>query len=62
MALGEIRRHYRIEALTTAAEMIEQHAGTDAMLHLPEAEADVFAQECQKIADKLKLMAKSLGM
>lgn len=56
MALGEIRKHYRAEALEVAAELIRQYSeqgGMDAMSHLPEQEQSVFSQECQKLANKL---------
>ena len=48
MALKETRRYYRIE-------------GTDAMIHLPENQADIFDQECRKLVEKLNLMADKLG-
>ncbi|WP_445769011.1 hypothetical protein [Rheinheimera sp.] len=53
MALDETRKHYRAEALETAAELIRQHGGTDAMDHLPEAEQVIFDEECKKLADAL---------
>lgn len=58
MALGEIRKHYRAEALETAAELVRQHGGTDAMEHLPEAERVIFDEECKKLADALDMKAK----
>jgi hypothetical protein len=61
MALGETRRYYRMEALTVAAELIRQHGGTNAMDNLPEAEADVFNQECHKLAEQLEAKADKLG-
>ena len=61
MALGEIRKHYRMEALTTAAALIEQHGGTEAMIDLPEDEAEIFDQECRKLAERLNNMADKLG-
>jgi len=53
MSLGSTRKHYRAEALSTAAELIRQHGGTDAMLQLPESEQVIFDQECRRLADKL---------
>jgi hypothetical protein len=50
-----------MEALTVAAELIRQHGGTEAMAHLPEAEVEVFDQECRKLADWLDAKAVKLG-
>ncbi|WP_026960521.1 hypothetical protein [Aliagarivorans taiwanensis] len=61
MALGDERRHWRIEALTTAATLIEQHGGTYAMAALPESDQQIFDEECRKLAERLENMAKSLG-
>jgi len=60
MPLGGVRRYYRVQALSVASELIEQHAGTDAMIDLPEDEADIFSQECQNLAAKLNKMAETL--
>ena len=47
--------------LTVAAELIRQHGGTDAMDDLPEDEAEMFNQECKKLADQLEVKADKLG-
>lgn len=61
MALGNNRRHWRIEALTTAAALMESHAGTEAMLHLSEDNREIFTQECERLANQLMNKAKKLG-
>lgn len=61
MALSELRKHWRMEALTTAAMLIDMHGGTDAMIDLSEKDREIFDDECKKLAKKLNKQAEKLG-
>ena len=62
MALGSRRKHWRMEALTTAATLIEMHVGmADDTLELTEEDREIFEQECKRLAKRLDKQADKLG-
>lgn len=51
-----------MEALTTAATLIEMHVGmADDTLELTEEDREIFEQECKRLAKRLDKQADKLG-